>query len=348
MSFAHFYDIEDENIFVIPFQQPYSSYMLTAERAKDPAYLNGIRAMLGLDSISISNTGGATAPDTVDVDAPAVTFSEEETAIRKAILGHNHNSKDPTGILSCCSFVNLETVSATPAAESGVHRVTFYGWALYEEFMPSGVRLTAISSSHIPVALTFDYDEFGYSLVDYWEPRDGSYYEPDIRAKVPESIAEDMMDSQKFILIQQQECYAQALEYTGLGAEAVEYLLETICSSPAQSSNPGDYIDAHPIEYRELLYYGRYTLQYCFSRFEQGGETGLEGHIMMRACEEIAVGWGEEPLTFNLPADAPLTGQQWYDAFKHRALDLKEQYAEIGLAEQYPASYLLLSMLGKV
>ena len=38
------------------------------------------------------------------------------------------------------------------------------------------------------------------------------------------------------------------------------------------------YIDAHPIEYREMIYYGNYTLQYCFALLEQGNQTGLEGH----------------------------------------------------------------------
>ena len=69
---------------------------------------------------------------------------------------------------------------------------------------------------------------------------------------------------------------------------------------------------------------------------------------MMRACEDIAAGWGEEPLVFSLPDHGALTGQMWYNAFKNNALGLMEQYREIELAERYPASYLLLSMLGKV
>ena len=85
-----------------------------------------------------------------------------------------------------------------------------------------------------------------------------------------------------------------------------------------------------------------------FDRFEKGNETGLEGQIMMRACGDIATGWGEESLVFSLPDNGVLTGQMWYSAFKNNALTLKEQYSEIELAERYPASYLLLSMLGEV
>ena len=199
--------------------------------------------------------------------------------------------------------------------------------------------------SHIPVALSFDLDERGYTLTEYWKPRVGSYNVPDIREKFPAHIVEDALHGQKFVLQQTQECYAQAIASTGLDTKKViGSLIETICSSPALSSNPGDYTEEHPIEYRELTYYGRYTLKYCFARFEEGDETGLAGHIMMWACEEIATSWGEALLTDYVV----ITGQAWYDAFKSNALGLVEQYAEIELAERYPMSYLLLSMLGKV
>ena len=29
-------------------------------------------------------------------------------------------------------------------------------------------------------------------------------------------------------------------------------------------------------------------MKYCFARFEKGGETGLDDHIMMQVCEDIA------------------------------------------------------------
>ncbi len=56
------FDIDDKNIFVIPWQNPISSYMVTDDMAKDPEYINNVRAMLGLDGISMSSTGGADAP----------------------------------------------------------------------------------------------------------------------------------------------------------------------------------------------------------------------------------------------------------------------------------------------
>lgn len=335
------FDIEDKDIFVIPWQNPISSYMVTEDMEESPEYINNIRSMLGLDGISAGSTGDADTPSTVEAGVPAAALADGQTAIRQAILEHNR-SADPTGFVSCASFVELACLSGTPLAGDSTHKITYYGWALYEEYKVTDDGLETVGGSHIPVALSFDLDERGYTLTEYWQPRDGSYYAQDIREKFPSYIAGDDMDGQKFLLGQSQECYAQAVASTGLDPnQVIGALVETICSSPALSSNPEDYINEHAVAYRELTYYGWYTLQYCFDRFEKGGETGLAGQIMARACEEIAGGWGEEPLVFSvLP-----TGQQWYDAFKNNARSLAEQYTETELAERYPASDLLLRML---
>ena len=289
---------------------------------------------------------GENTPIPAGPDAAATTLSEEQAAIRQAILKHNR-SADPTGLVSCASFAELACIVVDG---SDFSEYTHYGWALYNEYRVTDSGLKTVSGGHVPVAITFREGPSGtLTLEEYWEPRDGSYYAPDIREKFPAHIAENALDSQKFILQQTQECYAQAIASTGLNADKViGTLIETICGSPALSSNPGDYIAEHPIEYRELTYYGRYTLKYCFARFEEGGETGLADQIMVQACEDIAVGWGEEPLVFSTPDNGVFTGQMWYSAFKNNAQSLLEQYREIELAERYPASYLLLSMLGEV
>ena len=286
--------------------------------------------------------GGEPAPEEPNFS----TLSEEQAVIHQAILERNR-SADPTGFVSCASFAEIACIVADG---SDFSEYIHYGWALYEEYRVTDNGLKTVRGSHVPVAITFREDPSGtLTLEEYWQPRDGSYYAPDIREKFPAHIAEDALDNQKFILQQTQECYAQAVASTGLDTDKViGTLIETICSSPAEASNPWAYIKEHSIEYRELTYYGRYTLKYCFARFEEGGETGLAGHIMRQACEDIAVGWGEEPLVFSLPDNGVFTGQMWYSAFKNNALSLMEQYSEIELAERYPASYLLLSMLGEV
>ncbi len=284
--------------------------------------------------------GGEPAPEEPDFS----TLSED--AIRQAILEHNRStsainfSTDPDSPVPCVSFTELACIVVDG---SDFSEYIHYGWALYEEYRVTDNGLKTVRGSHIPVAITLREDPSGtLTLEEYWKPRDGSYYAQDICEKFPAHIAEDGMDSQKFILQQTQECYAQAIAATGLDTnKVIGSLIETICSGPALYSSSQNYI-------RELTYYGRYTLKYCFARFEEGGGTGLDGQIMAQACEDIAVGWGEEPLVFSQPDNGVFTGQMWYSAFKNNALSLMEQYSEIELAERYPASYLLLSMLGKV
>lgn len=276
---------------------------------------------------------------TVEPDNAAEILSEEQTAIRQAILAHNEsftNSQEYDA--ACCSFITLETLSGTPLAGSSTHKVTYYGWALYEEYRVMDNGLETVNGSHVPVALSFDLDEHGYTLTEYWTPRDGSYYAQDIREKFPSHIAEDGLNSQKFILQQQQECYAQAVASTGLNTnKVVETLIETICSSPAQSSNPGDYIEEHPVEYRELTYYGQYTLKYCFAEFMKGGQTDLRGHIMRAVIDDIA-----PEAQLKLYAE---TGQEYFDAWKDAAISVGKQHDMEWIKKYQPAIYLLLQMI---
>ena len=281
--------------------------------------------------------GGEPAPEEPDFS----TLSEEQAAIRQAILEHNKSSYPLEYDVACCSFITLETLSATPLAGSSTHKITYYGWALYEQYRATDNGLETTGGSHIPVALSFDLDERGYTLTEYWEPRDGSYYAQDIREKFPAHIVEDALHGQKFILQQTQECYAQAIAATGLDTDKViGALIEMICSSPALSSNPGDHIKEHSIEYRELTYYGRYTLKYCFTEFLKGGQTDLRGHIMRDVIDDIA-----PEAQLKLYAE---TGQEYFDAWKDAAMSIREQHNMEWIETHQPAVYLLLSMLGKV
>lgn len=113
--------------------------------------------------------------------------------------------------------------------------------------------------------------------------------------------------------------------------EVIAGLLDDICNPAASSdpdlgmsSNPGDYILAHPTEYQELIYYGEYTLRYCFKRFENGDETGLSGKIMAHVCEEILQ--TKDVLPVN--AGTAATGQNWYDTLRAHAGNMVEPYLD--------------------
>ena len=90
----------------------------------------------------------------------------------------------------------------------------------------------------------------------------------------------------------------------------IEADLEVIMSSPMESSNSQDYIDAHPAEYASILNLGDEALTYLLAQFEKGGQNGLKGHIMMALCKDLL---GDR----NNVTDEALSPQQWYDALSY-------------------------------
>lgn len=97
------------------------------------------------------------------------------------------------------------------------NETTVYAWVRYEEYSFDGKEVKLESSSHIPTAITFDTDVTGdqnasYRVIEYWEPRDGSYYAEDIRAKFPWSIREKALDITKSKATSE-KCLRAAREY---------------------------------------------------------------------------------------------------------------------------------------
>lgn len=90
----------------------------------------------------------------------------------------------------------------------------------------------------------------------------------------------------------------------------IEAYLEVIMSSPMESSNSQDYIDAHPAEYQGILNLGDEALTYLLAQFEKGGQNGLKGHIMMALCKDLL---GDRD---NVTEEA-LSPQAWYEALSY-------------------------------
>ena len=263
------------------------------------------------------------------------------SAIYDAIINCNRSEKT-LGLYHCASFVMLgkEEISGTPVASSNDHvgTVTVYGLALHHGYDVVSGNLQEVEGSHTPVAITFNVKNGKYSLKEYWRPGDGAYYASDIREKFPDEIEDDAMDTQKYILAQIQECRAQAVATNGIDTvSTIEQLFEIIESSPATSSRPADYIDAHPIEYRELTYYGSYTLRYVFSKFLEGGQTGLRGHLMRSVLDDLA-----PEAQLRLYAE---TGQEYFDEWKAGAIRISEQHDMEWIEKHQPAIWLLLQMI---
>ena len=104
-------------------------------------------------------------------------------------------------------------------SESG-SETTVYAWVLYEEFSFDGRDVKVETGSHIPIAITFDtsdnYDDSStYDVIEYWEPRGGSCYADDIRAKFPWSIRRKALDNSD-LKAQSENCLQAAREYFGV------------------------------------------------------------------------------------------------------------------------------------
>lgn len=219
------------------------------------------------------------------------------SAIRSAILEENKSVYDTSFDVACCDFVCLEMAPRISETDGVSIIITYYGWAMYEAYQVSEEGLVCAEGSYLPVALTFEEEEENFRLMEYWKPREGGYFVPDVREKFPARVAEAAIDSQKYMLLQKQSCYQQAVAYSGLNTDVViGGLLDEICGEPSASSNPQDYIDAHIREYQELLFYGDYLLEYEKTHVREQKETDLASVILSLACEEITR--QEKPVNF--------------------------------------------------
>ena len=247
-----------------------------------------------------------------------------DQAIYSAVMERHQNSYSDDYDFACCDFVMLEKVSNLikgngPAA----YTVTCYGWVFYQQYMVTEAGLECVGGCHIPTVLTFKTDLSLYLLEEYWEPRSGGDFGPDIRDKFPGRLADDALDSQKFIIRQQQSCYSQAVRATGLDTDAViGRLLDDLCSQMGDSFDPQTIPSQQNSRYRELVKYGEYTLACFLDRLSQGGEPEPRGRIMALICEELLQTRDRLPLN---AAEAD-TGRLWYETLLAHASNLAEPY----------------------
>ena len=130
-----------------------------------------------------------------------------------------------------------------------------------------------------------------------------------------------------------QACYAQ-IPFDA--APVIERLFDTIASSPQTSSNPLDYMEAHPLEVRELTYYGASTLRYIFGEFLQGGQTGLKGQLMESVLKQLAP---DEMIRFHSG-----NGQEYFDEWLATVREERKAHDEAWMRDFCPAGLLLLQM----
>lgn len=93
--------------------------------------------------------------------------------------------------------------------EKNKDEITVYMWVMYSVYSYDS-KLVLESSSHILTAITAKKVNDYYELVEYWEPRDGSYYDDDVKEKLPFPIWLKGHNSQRYVKKQQEKCYKMA------------------------------------------------------------------------------------------------------------------------------------------
>lgn len=268
-----------------------------------------------------------------------------EKAVSQAILSHYGDSNpvgsstEPADII-CESHVTLAKLGDGPTKNNvKSSSITVYTMVLYQKYRYVDDGLKEIGGNHGPAAITFDLDESGvYTLAEYWVPRDGSYYGPDIKEKFPSSTWADATDTQKYILPQIQDNYAQAIAYKNFNtAPIIEKKFASLCLASSFAAQAPVVIPADHQDYRELTYYGDYTLQYIFSAFIKGGQNDTKAQVMCAVMKDLI---GDEAITMTTT-----NSQEYFDAWLAQGQQKLIAMGEEAMLNKYPKTYLLLTML---
>ncbi len=271
-----------------------------------PADLTGkqveIRARLQEVTGNLFTTRVSQVPDT--------RFDTLEKAIQNAILAH-HSHRQDQEILDCASFFTYSSEGRSPAGSNKVDLVTEYGIVYHQGYRLEGGKLVEDGGCNVPTVLTFRVDDDGqYILAEYWEPRDGSYYPEDIRAKYPAFV---WPDTQKNLFEQKVAVFNQAMEGFNVGPEVViDHLITDICDRERWASGFADLMTMCELQREILGYYSTDTLEYCFIQFQNGNQNDLRGQVMAYVCSDILESMGQKPVE---GWSWQRSGQDWFEAF---------------------------------
>lgn len=113
-----------------------------------------------------------------------------------------------------------------------------------------------------------------------------------------------------------------------------EIFAEFEATGPQQSSAPGDYIDKNSDNYKFLIENSDTTIEYIYSDFLNGDQTGLKGQLMRIVMDDIIQ--GEAVKTYSE------TGQGYFDEFLRHNQRLLTENGDEFMKENYPYGYRLL------
>ena len=190
--------------------------------------------------------------------------------LHEAIMDHHRSDKSDQYF--CCEshviLANEEGTRAHPVTGNDLRTMHYYLVVLYQEYLFTEDGIVDEGGARIPTVITLEENADGsWSVLNYWEPRDGSYYVEDIRTVFPADCVDEALDNHgDYVIPMKQDCYAQAIEYAKIDSDVkmdvdavISDLIDSVCADAENPAHPG----IHPIEYWELLYYGDYTRDYC-------------------------------------------------------------------------------------
>lgn len=103
------------------------------------------------------------------------------------------------------------------------NKTTVYLWVVAEGYSSDkGIALEHSASVPTVITVEKEFEGFntkgngGYKLVEYWEPRDGSYYAKDIRSKYPWYLHNKVFGSQEYTEEMFERCERKVMEYYGI------------------------------------------------------------------------------------------------------------------------------------
>ena len=264
-----------------------------------------------------------------------------------------HDPNVPDGLIHVKSHIVLreENAISTPlwGKTERVTEKTLYLLVMHKSYnMSSGIP-AEVGGSCSAAAVTFSVDAAGqYRLKEYWEPGDGEDYADAIRQRFPGDVAEIAMNPQPCEPQLSEACYRKActdLVPTDSNKARIKELFWEISAYPAQYSMPGPYIEAHPEQWQELLFYREGTLLYCFAEFTPSGQKGLVEMLMALACEEILETMGEQDFP---PVEGHGNGSQWFNHFKEYAQLLEMEKSREEIKRRHPGAWLYLQLYPQI
>lgn len=140
---------------------------------------------------------------------PRTTIDDELSVFLDMQIAEHHYSEGHTDD----NFITVH--HKVLDVDKGLTKTTVYMWVLYHEYSYENGEINLEAGAHTPTVITAKRtgSHGHYELVEYWTPRDGSYYAPDIKDKFPWHLHSKALDSQRYIAEQKEFCENAAKEH---------------------------------------------------------------------------------------------------------------------------------------